>query len=210
MPGESASAGRQFRVTVGVSDPSEWELVVFVDDPRPARAEATAEVSTGPGAPDPQPVAPESPPLPSWCRGTGTATARPAAPSELVAPAVCSRQIGVSSGSSDRRPASSQTPHEGFYDILSRPQTALEDDRAAAAHGADTCRPCFFEYHGVCDKGGDCRHCHLPHTARQLRRANPSQGKRNNVRRRLEARGGTSPPMPLDPASDLEEEDEDG
>lgn len=77
-------------------------------------------------------------------------------------------------------------------------------DGPSAAHEADACRPCIFEYHGVCDKGGDCNHCHFRHSARQLRRANPSQVKRKNVMRRLAARGlssGASPPGAEDEAA---------
>jgi len=61
----------------------------------------------------------------------------------------------------------------------------FKQDERAAAHEANTCKPCIFDYHGVCSKGGACNHCHLGHSAKQLRRAQPSRLKRDRLRQRL-------------------------
>jgi len=58
-------------------------------------------------------------------------------------------------------------------------------DERAAAHYANACKPCIFDYHGVCRNGERYNHCHYEHSARQLRRAQPSRLKRNRVRSRL-------------------------
>lgn len=62
------------------------------------------------------------------------------------------------------------------------------DNTWATLHQADACRPCIFAYHGLCERGGGCNHCHFRHSARQLRRANPSQVKRSKLGRRIAAR----------------------
>lgn len=71
------------------------------------------------------------------------------------------------------------------------PQWTGPPDESAAAHEANACKPCIFDYHGVCTRGDVCRHCHLRHSALELRRAQPSRLKRDRLRSRLgEVSGG--------------------
>lgn len=218
---ERGGIGGEFKVVVGVSDPSEWELVVFDDGPLmvlsgsqgPQRSDVAGFGTSQTWILAQQfAEAPADPPLPSWClssvgrlappeRAPPATAARPCSLSVAQPPAYHPGQLCASAGSSDRR----SSPREAARASLE----GREGRTSVAAHDADTCRPCIFEYHGVCDKGSDCSHCHFPHTARQLRRANPSQVKRNNVRRRLETRvaRSDSPSSPT-PVSLAREDDE--
>lgn len=66
-------------------------------------------------------------------------------------------------------------------------QHSLEQamDEGSVAHEANACKPCIFHYHGVCTKGETCNQCHLGHSSRQMRRAQPSRLKRDRLRSRL-------------------------
>mmetsp|Transcript_49527 Transcript_49527/g.139403 ORF Transcript_49527/g.139403 Transcript_49527/m.139403 type:complete len:242 (+) Transcript_49527:106-831(+) len=201
---DDASESRgEFDVTVGVSSPSEWELVYF-DVAFSGRPQVLPEIGGAAGQPLtelPSPpdahlgrLAPADPPLPSWC-GPLRRDLAPACRAEA--------RLQPSSGSSDLRPGSPQSlrepgGHEPRHDPpAARGSSGEQEHRTSlAAHEADVCRPCIFAYHDVCDKGSDCSHCHFRHSARQLRRANPSQVKRNNVRRRVASRGAPSSDLP--------------
>lgn len=50
-------------------------------------------------------------------------------------------------------------------------------------HVLGTCKPCVFEYRGVCRKPA-CTFCHFGHSASEIRRVHPSKSTRRCLRRR--------------------------
>mmetsp|Transcript_92453 Transcript_92453/g.258404 ORF Transcript_92453/g.258404 Transcript_92453/m.258404 type:complete len:215 (-) Transcript_92453:67-711(-) len=181
------ASGQRFKARIGVSHASEWELVFF--DAPPAAAGGSATSAGANLVPSAGPPPSDSAPRPPWPLDEGSGHAQ--AEARPVPHMTCGSSGSAASAARSDRPDQRWSAGGAAQanDAGDQTSVVLADGAGAAAHRADLCRPCIFVYHGVCEKGETCSHCHFPHSARQLRRANPSVEKRNKVRRRVAASG---------------------